>query len=82
MAKEAAKIRVRAVKRSYGKMVTIVEGINDDANPKELTKKLKTKLAAGGTYKEGRIELQGNHKDKVRKLLLDAGFSEEQIEVE
>ena len=82
MAKEAAKIKVRLEKRSYGKWVTIVEGIEKDANPKEISKKLKSKLAAGGTYKEGRIELQGNHKDRVKKLLLEMGFTEEQIELE
>ncbi len=82
MAKESAKVKVRLEKRSYGKWVTIVEGIEEKANPKEVSKKLKSKLAAGGTYKEGRIELQGNHKDRVKKLLMDMGFAEDQIEVE
>ena len=80
MAREAAKVKVYAVKRSFGKWVTIVEGVAEGT--KELTKKLKTKLAAGGTFKEGKIEVQGNHKDKVKKILLDSGFSQDQIEVE
>lgn len=79
MAREAAKVKVYAVKRSFGKWVTVVEGVAEGT--KELTKKLKTKLAAGGTFKEGKIEVQGEHKEKVRKILLESGFSPDQIEV-
>ena len=82
MAKEAAKIRVYTEKRSFGKWVTIIEGIEKDANPKEVAKKLKSKLACGGTFKEGRIELQGAHKERVKKILRDQGFPEDRIEVE
>ena len=82
MAKESAKITVRLEKRSYGKWVTVVEGIEEKANPKEVSKKLKSKLAAGGTYKEGRIELQGDHKDRIKKVLMELGFAEDQIDVE
>lgn len=82
MAKEEAKIKVYTVKRSFGKWVTIIEGIDEEANPKDLAKNLKTKLACGGTYKNGKIELRGNHKSKLKKLLIDIGFPEEKIEVE
>jgi len=82
IAKEEAKIKVYTVKRSFGKLVTIVEGIDEKANPKELSKKLKTKLACGGTYKEGRIELRGNHKNKLKVILNGMGFPEDKIEVE
>ena len=82
IAKEEAKIKVFVEKRRFGKTVTIVEGIDEKANPKELTKKLKTKLAAGGTFKNGRIELRGDHGTKMKKLLVEAGFPEEKIEVE
>jgi translation initiation factor 1 len=82
MAKEAAKIKVYEVKRAFGKWVTVVEGIANDANPKELARRLKSRLACGGTYKDGRIELQGEHKARVKKLLVDAGFPEGQIDVE
>ena len=82
MAKEEAKIKVYTVKRAFGKWVTVIEGISKESNPKEVAKKLKSKLAAGGTYKEGRIEIQGNHKARVKQILKDAGFPEGQIEVE
>ncbi len=80
IAKESAKIRIYAEKKSFGKWMTVVEGLSSDVNPKELTKKLKTKLACGGTYKNERIELQGNHMQKIKKLLIEFGFSEKQIE--
>jgi translation initiation factor 1 len=82
IAKEETKIRVYNEKRSFGKFVTIVEGIDEKANPKDLAKKLKTKLACGGTFKNGRIELRGEHKGKLRGLLVEFGFPEEKIEVE
>ena len=82
IAKEEAKIKVFVVKRRFGKTVTIIEGIEEKANPKELSRKLKTKLACGGTYKLGKIELRGDHKKKVKELLIEAGFPEEKIEVE
>lgn len=82
MAKEEAKIKVYAERRRFGKFVTIVEGIEKNANPRELSKKLKSKLACGGTIKGGRIELQGAHKDRVKQILIDAGFPDEKIEVE
>ncbi len=82
IAKEEAKIKIFTERRSFGKTVTVIDGIEKKVNPKELTKKLKRKLACGGTYKDGRIELRGNHKDKVKELLIKEGFSEKQIEVE
>ncbi len=61
--------------------MTVIEGISKDMKPEELLRKLKKKLACGGTYKEGRLELQGDHREKIKKLLTEFGFNEEQIEV-
>ena len=82
MAKEEAKIKVYTVRRSLGKYVTIIEGIEEKTNPKDLAKKLKTKLACGGTFKNGRIELMGDHRRKLKDILINMGFPEEKIEVE
>ncbi len=82
MAKEAAKIKVYTVRRRFRKFVTVVEGVEKDANPKQVSTKLKSKLACGGTFKDNRIELQGDHKARVKQLLIKMGFSEDQIEVE
>jgi translation initiation factor 1 len=53
----------------------VVEGIDEnDIDMDDLAKKLKSKCAAGGTAKEGRIELQGDHKKKVKEVLEQMGF--------
>ena len=81
--KEQQRIRVYIEKARYGKLKTIIEGIDEkEFDLEDIAKKLKAKLACGGTVKKGRIELQGDHRDRIKKLLADLGFSEELIEVE
>ncbi|MEE9593959.1 MAG: stress response translation initiation inhibitor YciH [Candidatus Hydrothermarchaeales archaeon] len=82
IARETQKIEVYTTRRTFGKLMTVVVGINDkDIDLKDLVKTLKTECACGGTIKDGHIELQGDHKQKVRKILLKSGFSENLIEV-
>ncbi|MFH1445396.1 MAG: translation initiation factor [Nanoarchaeota archaeon] len=81
IAKEKEKINVSSVKRRFGKITTLVEGISKDVDNKKVLKELKGKLACGGTLKGNTIELQGNHKDKVKGILVKMGFSADQIEV-
>ena len=82
IAREEAKIKVYLDKRRYGKKMTIVEGIDKESNPSKIKKTLKSKLACGGTLKDGRIELQGDHRNKVKQILVKNGFDEDKIEVE
>ncbi|HIH39174.1 TPA: stress response translation initiation inhibitor YciH [Candidatus Woesearchaeota archaeon] len=82
IAKESQKIKVYTVEKKFGKIYTIIEGIGDkQISLKELTKKLKSKLACGGTVNNGNVELQGNHKHKVMNVLAEVGFSPETIEI-
>jgi len=81
LAKEKEKIRISGIRRRYGKFITIVEGLSKDVDTKSVLKELKTRLACGGTAKDGVIELQGNHKERVKEVLVKLGFSEDQIEV-
>ncbi|MFN6992156.1 MAG: stress response translation initiation inhibitor YciH [Fervidobacterium sp.] len=78
--REARKIRVYMTTRKFGKPVTIVEGI-DDKSVKPVLKNLKQKLACGGSFKEGKIELQGNHTLKTKDILVKLGFDKDLIEV-
>jgi translation initiation factor 1 len=76
IAKEQQQIKILTDTRRYGKLVTVVEGINSsDIDMEDLARKLKTRCAAGGTYKDGKIELQGDHKKKVKEVLEELGFS-------
>ncbi|MEM4778614.1 MAG: hypothetical protein QW062_04150 [Thermoplasmatales archaeon] len=46
---------------------------------KELAKTLKKKTATGGTVKDEKIELQGDQRERVKKVLEELGFK---VEVE
>lgn len=78
IAREQQSVRIYTDSRRYGKMVTVVDGIDaNDIDLDDLAKKLKNKCAAGGTAKEGKIELQGEHKKKVKEFLEEMGFKTE-----
>ena len=71
-----ARVRVgRETKGRRGKGVTVVTGVplRGDAL-KELGKKLKMQCGSGGTVKDGVIEIQGDHRDKVVASLATYGW--------
>ena len=80
LAQAEQQIIIKIVKRRFGKMATVVEGIDQKSiDLKELAKKLKNKFACGGTAKNGVIELQGNHAEKMKTELVNLGFMPDQI---
>lgn len=82
IAREAQAINVYTMKRKFGKVYTIIEGINDrNIKLVDLAKELKNKLACGGTVKDGKVELQGDHISSVREVLIGMGFSPGTINV-
>ena len=82
IAKESQKILVYIERKKFNKNYTIVEGIDaKEIDLKDLAKKLKSELACGGTIKDGKIELQGEHKQKTKKILIDHGFAPSSVEV-
>ena len=82
IAKESQKILVYIEKKKFNKNYTIVEGIDGkEIDLKDLAKKLKSELACGGTIKDGKIELQGEHKIKVKKILIEHGFAPSSVEI-
>ena len=80
ISKEKQFIRVRTVKRRYGKIMTLVEGFDSSVDVKVLSKQLKSKLACGGTQKNGVIELQGNQKSRIVEVLVNLGYPREGID--
>ena len=82
IAKEQQKIVIYTLRRRFGKLMTVIEGIDHkEIDLKSLTKQLKEQCACGGTAKEGKVELQGDQREKVKKALISSGFSESSIEV-
>jgi translation initiation factor 1 len=76
IAREQQDIRIMTTKRRYGKIVTIITGIDpSDIDLDELARFLKNKCAAGGTVKDGIIELQGDHKKKAIQALREKGYT-------
>lgn len=78
--KSEQKIKIETIKRKYGKTITLVSGFNKNVNIKDTAKELKHTLACGGTIKNGIVELQGDHKSKVKPALVGLGFNAELIE--
>lgn len=82
IAKESQKITVFIEKRKFGKKYTVVDGVRKgEIDVKDLTKKLKSRFACGGTAKESSLELQGDHLSDIKEALINLGFSPDQIEV-
>lgn len=67
--------------RKFSKPVTIISGLSERQDAKDITKQLKTKIGTGGTFKDGQIILQGDHRDAVKSLLAGMGFAGDSIEV-
>lgn len=79
---EQQAIKIRLETRKWGKPTTVIEGLDSKSvDLSKLAAKLKAACACGGTAKNNVIILQGNHKEKVKKLLVEQGFPESSIEV-
>ena len=78
--KSSQRIKVTIDKKRFGKIVTIVTGFDNNVDVKGVAKALKNELACGGTYKDGKIELQGDHMNRIKPILVTLGFEKESIE--
>ncbi|MFB6080351.1 MAG: translation initiation factor [Haloferacaceae archaeon] len=67
-------LTVRTDERRYGKKMVMIEGFEGSVDLQALASELKSALGTGGTVKEGRIELQGDHETRVRGLLEERGY--------
>jgi translation initiation factor 1 len=65
----------RETKGRGGKGVTLITGLPLAEEPlKELASKLKQSCGTGGTVKDGVIEIQGDHREKLAAILQKAGY--------
>jgi translation initiation factor 1 len=68
-------IRLRLEARPGGRAVTLVLGLaGTDAEIAALAKALKSVCGAGGTVKDGVIELQGDHRESAQAALAERGL--------
>ena len=78
--KTEQRIQIQTVKKKFGKIATEISGFQG-VDLKTLGKNLKHELACGGTVKDNKVELQGDHSRTAKKALVKLGFSEGTIEV-
>jgi translation initiation factor 1 len=67
---------VRQTAHRGGKTVTVVTGFVGIGLPEKekLAKAMQKACGTGGTVKEGRIEIQGDQRTEVARILTEAGF--------
>ena len=66
---------MRESKGRGGKSVSVITGLHLDKDAlKELGKTLKAQLGTGGAIKQGNIEIQGDHREKLVELLDKQGI--------
>lgn len=63
-----------------GKPITILEGYTGATEDfKQLAKAIKTKLSVGGSFKDDKIIIQGDYRDKIMQILKDKGFNVKRV---
>jgi translation initiation factor 1 len=79
LSREQQKINIRLETRKFGKPATVISGIEDE-RIEAVAQTLKKRCACGGTAKNGLILLQGDHREKLSKILVELGYPKENIE--
>jgi translation initiation factor 1 len=65
----------RDTKSRGGKAVTLVKNlVLTEDELKTLSKQLKRACGSGGTVKDGQIEIQGEHREKISEVLQELGY--------
>jgi translation initiation factor 1 len=68
-------IRLRLDRRASGRVVTVVSGLpGSKAEVAGLARRLRAACGAGGTVKDGVLELQGDHRERVEAALVERGL--------
>ena len=76
---ESQTARLCLEKRARGKIVTVIGALDPGGNDlPALAARLKASCGTGGTIKEGRIELQGDHLQAVEAALVAIGYKTRQ----
>lgn len=63
-----------------GKPITILEGYTGATEDfKLLAKDIKTSLSVGGSFKDDKIIIQGDYRDKIMQILKNKGFKVKRV---
>ena len=63
-----------------GKPITILEGYTGATQDfKTLAKEIKTALSVGGSFKDDKIIIQGDYRNKIMQMLKDKGFNVKRV---
>jgi translation initiation factor 1 len=74
-ARSSPGIRLRLDRRASDRVVTVVSGLpGGKAEVAKLGRELKAACGAGGTVKDGTLELQGDHRERVEAALAERGL--------
>ncbi|EAQ41214.1 translation initiation factor [Polaribacter sp. MED152] len=63
-----------------GKPITILDGYTGATSDfKQLAKEIKKKLSVGGSFKDDKIIIQGDYRDKIMAMLKEKGFNVKRV---
>jgi translation initiation factor 1 len=63
-----------------GKPITILDGYTGATSDfKTLAKEIKKKLSVGGSFKDDKIIIQGDYRDKIMAILKEKGFKVKRV---
>lgn len=67
---------IRQTAHRGGKTVTVIKGFTGIAQAEQMTlaREMQKACGTGGTVKKGRIEIQGDQREVVARILTNAGF--------
>jgi translation initiation factor 1 len=70
------RVRLHLDRKGGGKIVSIVRGLQESNDVLTvIAKDLKKGCGVGGSVKNGEILIQGNHREKIQKLLSKKGYT-------
>lgn len=79
---ESQRIKIRLETKKWNKTTTVIEGLSGSMiNINEVASILKSRCACGGAVKNGQIILQGDHREKAQKILIELGIAAQNIEI-
>jgi len=70
----------KEIKR-FNKPTTVVRGLEERNDVQLIARELKKNLGTGGTYKNGQIILQDDHRESVKNFLIARGFKQGSIDL-